>query len=75
MLKLLFVKEHLLAGAEDKFLSATNAFQGPVTKVHLVPSASPSEGQAKSLSLKSLWCLGSLAQKFFDLLQCGRQHL
>jgi hypothetical protein len=35
MLKLLFAKEHLLACTEDEFLSATNAFQGLVTKIHL----------------------------------------
>jgi thiol-disulfide isomerase/thioredoxin len=33
------------------------------------------QGRSRSLSLQSLWCTGCLAQKFFDLSHCSRQHL
>jgi hypothetical protein len=75
MPKLLFLKEHLLAGTEDKILIATNAFQNLVTKIHRIPAASRSEEPSRRLSLQSFWCIGCLAQKFFDLLQCSRHHI
>jgi hypothetical protein len=40
MLKLIIAEEQLLAGTEDKFLSANDAFQRLVPKIHRMPAAS-----------------------------------